>query len=424
MLGSGQHGPLCGLPLAVKDIFCTKGTRTTCGSKMLADYASPYESHATALLAQAGSVLAGKTNLDEFAMGTTGENSAYGPTLNPWDPERTPGGSSSGSAAAVAARLVTAALGTDTGGSVRMPAAYCGISGIKPTYGMVSRRGMVAYGSSLDQAGVFATAAADLRTVLAAIAGHDPGDSTSLADAALPARQDRSSLAGLTVGVAPELFGTGVSSAVAELVRAAAEQLQQLGAAVADISLPAIEHAIPAYYILACAEASSNLSRFDGVRYGKRAEGNSIEEVMMRSRSQGFGAEVQRRILLGTFVLCHGYFDAYYRRAQQVRKMFIDDFARAFAACDLVAAPAAPTVAPLLGEFADDPVRMYGQDICTVPANLAGLPAVAVPCGFAGGLPVGLQLIGPRMSDGLLLDCAEAYQQATGFHAEAPPAAA
>ena len=418
---AGSGGRLAGVPLAVKDIICTLETRTTCGSKLLAEFKSPYEATATALLAEAGAVMVGKTNLDEFAMGTTGENSAFGPTRNPWDRERVPGGSSSGSAAAVAAGLVAAALGTDTGGSVRMPAAYCGICGIKPTYGMVSRRGLVAYGSSLDQAGVFAAAAADLRRVLAVIARPDPGDSTSRPDAGLPETPPPEDLKGIRIGVVPQLFGPEVSGEVADLVRAAIEQMQQLGATTVNVEIESIEHAIPAYYIIACAEAASNLSRFDGIRYGRRADGDSVEQVIMRSRSQGFGAEVKRRIMLGSFVLCHGYIDAYYRRAQQLRRKLIAELDCAFAACDLIAAPAAPGTAPRLGEFSDDPVRMYAQDVCTVPANLAGLPALSIPCGFAGGLPVGLQLIGAKMADALLLGCAEAYQRRTDFHLQAPP---
>ena len=421
LIDGNNDATLGGVPLAIKDIICTLESRTTCGSRLLSEFTSPYESTVTDLLCRAGAVVVGKTNLDEFAMGTTGENSAFGPTKNPWDRQRVPGGSSSGSAAAVAARLVSAAIGTDTGGSVRMPAAYCGICGIKPTYGMVSRRGLVAYGSSLDQAGVFATAAADLRRVLSVIARHDPEDSTSRPDANLPEKPERKDLKAIRIGVAAQLFDQSVSSEVAQLVRSAIEKMRQLGATIVDISLASIEHAIPAYYIIACAEAASNLSRFDGIRYGKRAEGESVDQLIMRSRSQGFGTEVKRRIMLGSFVLCHGYIDAYYRKAQQIRRQLIDEFAAAFAECDMIAAPAAPTTAPRLGEFSDDPVRMYGQDICTVPANLAGLPALAIPCGFADRLPVGLQLIGPQMADALLLDCAEAYQEATDFHASCPP---
>ena len=419
LIDSG-NSPLGGVPVAVKDIICTLETRTTCASKLLAEFTSPYEATVTGLLAKAGAVVVGKTNLDEFAMGTTGEHSAFGATRNPWDRQRVPGGSSSGSAAAVAARLVVAALGTDTGGSVRMPAAYCGICGIKPTYGMVSRRGLVAYGSSLDQAGVFASAAADLRIVLAAIAGHDPGDSTSRPDAGLAETVLPENLNGIRIGVVEQLFGQGVSDEVAGPVRAAIGQMQQLGASIVKLEIESIRHAIPAYYIIACAEAASNLSRFDGIRYGSRASGEDIEQVIMRSRSQGFGAEVKRRIMLGSFVLCHGYIDAYYRKAQQLRRKLIDEFASAFAQCDLIAAPAAPTTAPRLGEFGDDPVRMYGQDVCTVPANLAGLPALSIPCGFAAGLPVGLQLIGEKMSDALLLDCAQVYQGKTDFHLQVP----
>ncbi len=364
----------------------------------------------------------GKTNMDEFAMGTTGENSAFGSTLNPWDPGRVPGGSSSGSAAAVAARLVPAALGTDTGGSVRMPAAYCGVSGIKPSYGLVSRRGMVAYASSLDQAGAFAASARDLRLLLRAVAGHDPQDSTSLPQAACAAAPlGKDGLQGLKIGVAPEFFAAGVEDGVAASVREAVAALEQLGMRAVEVAMPSLAHAIPAYYVIACAEASSNLARYDGLLYGSRAAADGLDATVARSRSAGFGAEVQRRIMLGTFVLSHGYVDAYYRQALKVRQLVRRDFETAFESCDLLAAPAAPTAAPPLGSFVDDPVLMYSQDLCTAPANLAGLPAIALPCAPVGGLPAGLQLIGPMLAENLLLSAGEAYQEATEHHKALPP---
>lgn len=415
-------GPLAGMPCAVKDIFLTAGDRTTCGSRMLADFTAPYEAHATAALKDAGMAFLGKANMDEFAMGTTGENSAFGATLNPWDPGRVPGGSSSGSAAAVAARLVPAALGTDTGGSVRMPAAYCGVSGIKPSYGLVSRRGMVAYASSLDQAGAFAASARDLRLLLRAIAGHDPQDSTSLPQAACAEEPlGAEELRGVRIGIAPEFFGAGVDDGVGASVREAVAALEGLGMKAVEVAMPSLAHAIPAYYVIACAEASSNLARYDGLLYGSRARAAGLDATVARSRSAGFGPEVQRRIMLGTFVLSHGYVDAYYRQALKVRQLVRRDFDAAFAACDLLAAPAAPTAAPPLGSFADDPVLMYSQDLCTAPANLAGLPAIALPCAPAGGLPAGLQLIGPMLAENLLLSAGELYQRDTGHHLALPP---
>ncbi len=423
-IDGGDASPLCGIPIAVKDVFMTKGDRTTCASQILADYVSPYESHVSGLLKEAGAVCVGKSNMDEFAMGTTGENSSFGPTLNPWDTGRSPGGSSSGSAVAVAAGIVAAAIGTDTGGSVRMPAAYCGICGIKPTYGLASRRGMVAYASSLDQAGAFATSAADLRTVLGAMVGHDPLDSTSLTEPVdLEAEFTEDDAKGIRVGIAEEFFAAGVEDGVAERVREAVTAIEGLGATVVEVSVPRLSHAIPAYYIIACAEASSNLARYDGLLYGTRAEADDLTACVERARSKGFGDEVQRRILLGSFVLSHGFVDAYYRQAQKIRRLLMQDFEAAFGECDMIATPAAPTVAPKLGAFADDPVLMYSQDICTAPVNLAGLPAVAVPCGLSDGLPAGLQLIGPRMSERRLLGICELYQSRTGFHELVPPGA-
>ena len=423
-IDEGDSSPLCGMPIAIKDIFMTKGDRTTCGSQILGDFVAPYESHVTSLLRDAGTINVGKCNLDEFAMGTTGENSSFGPTLNPWDEGRSPGGSSSGSAAAVAARIVASSIGTDTGGSVRMPAAYCGVCGIKPTYGLASRRGMVAYASSLDQAGAFATSAADLRIVLGAMLGHDPMDSTSLTDSRIAGEDfTEEDLKGLRIGVAKEFFAAGVDGAVASNVMDAVARFEKLGATVSDVSIAHLDHAIHAYYIIACAEASSNLARYDGLLYGTRSKADDLTDCVERSRSDGFGDEVQRRVMLGAFVLSHGYVDAYYRQAQRVRRMLMVDFAGAFEDCDLIATPAAPTTAPKLGAFANDPVRMYSQDVCTVPVNLAGLPAIAVPCGLADGLPAGIQLIGPKRSEHMLLGACEQYQLHTNHHEMVAPGA-
>lgn len=421
-LDTGTGGMLCGIPIAYKDIFCTANVKTTCASKLLAEYIPPYESHVTALLNAAGAICVGKCNMDEFAMGTTGENSAFGATRNPWNPAHSSGGSSSGSAVAVATRTVPVAIGTDTGGSVRMPAAYCGISGIKPTYGLVSRRGIIAYASSLDQAGVLATTAADLRATLTIMAAHDPAESTSLPNAALPAASPaKDNLRGLRVGIATEFFEASVTDPVATTVQEAVTELGKLGASTVAVSIPNLEYAVEAYYIIACAEASSNLARYDGLLYGKRAQADNLLDLVQRSRSEGFGKEVQRRILLGTFVLSHGYVDAYYRQAQKIRQLLLTDFKTAFDSCDLIAAPATPTTAPQLGLFSDDPVQMYNQDICTVTANLCGLPALSIPCGLAGGMPVGLQLIGAAHSDSHLLSVAEHFQKITDYHTLLPP---
>lgn len=424
-IDAGDASLLCGIPIALKDIFMTKGDRTTCASKILDQYVSPYESHVSGLLNEAGAINVGKCNMDEFAMGTTGENSCYGPALNPWNEDHSPGGSSSGSAVAVAARIVAASVGTDTGGSVRTPAAYCGICGIKPTYGAASRRGMVAYASSLDQAGAFATSAADLRILLASMLGHDPQDSTSLPDSKFAAETfGAEDLKGLRIGVAKEFFAAGVDGGVAACVNQAIEQIEKLGAKVKEVSFSHLDHAVPAYYIIACAEASSNLARYDGLLYGTRVQADDLTACVERSRSEGFGEEVQRRIMLGAFVLSHGYVDAYYRQAQRVRRMLMADFADAFGDCDLIATPAAPTTAPRLGAFADDPVLMYSQDICTAPVNLAGLPAIAVPCGLVDGLPAGLQLVGPKNSENRLLGVCEQYQLHSDHHEMVPPGAA
>ena len=420
-LAKSGPAPLIGIPIAHKDIFCTAGIRTTCASQILANYTPPYESHVTKLLDDAGAVSIGKCNMDEFAMGTTGENSSFGATLNPWNQGHCAGGSSSGSAAAVAARIVPAATGTDTGGSVRLPASYCGICGIKPTYGMISRRGIVAYASSLDQAGVFATNASDLRIMLASMIGHDAQDSTSLTDAAIESRSAATNNSKLTIGMADEFFATGVNTQVAALVRSAVAKLSDHGLATSSVKFAHLDYAVPAYYIIACAEASSNLARYDGMLYGYRADASDLSTTVMRSRSEGFGQEVQRRIMLGSFVLSHGYVDAYYRQAQKIRQLLVDDFKLAFANCDLIAAPTSPTAAPKIGEFSDDPLLMYSQDVCTVPASMAGLPALSIPCGMLDGLPVGLQLIGPARSENLLLRVAELYQQLTDHHQQVPP---
>ena len=422
-IAAGDAGPLVGIPLAHKDVFCTEGLLTTCGSKMLANFVSPYDAHVVDLLKKAGAVTVGKTNMDEFAMGSTSESSHFGPTRNPWNLTKVPGGSSGGSAAAVAARMVPIATGTDTGGSVRQPASLCGITGIKPTYGTVSRFGMIAYASSLDQGGAFARSADDCARLLSAMTGHDPRDSTSLersyddygTDLARP-------LAGLRIGLPKEFFAEGMSDDVRVAVEAALAEYRKLGATTVEVSLPNARLAIPAYYVIAPAEASSNLSRFDGVRYGHRAaEYGDLNDMYCKSRAEGFGAEVQRRILVGTYVLSHGYYDAYYIKAQKLRRLIAQDFAAAFAQCDLIAGPTNPTVAYGIGEKSDDPVQMYLGDIYTVAVNLAGLPGLSHPAGFgAGGMPVGLQLIGNYFAEARLLNAAHQFQQATDWHTRAP----
>ena len=422
-LAAGHGGPLTGIPLAHKDVFCTEGVLTTCGSKMLSNFVSPYDAHVVTLLKNAGAVMVGKTNMDEFAMGSSNENSHFGPTRNPWNTDKVPGGSSGGSAAAVAARMVPIATGTDTGGSIRQPASLCGITGIKPTYGTVSRYGMIAYASSLDQGGAFGRSAEDCALMLSAMNGHDPRDSTSLerdtedytADLARP-------LAGLRIGLPTEFFADGMSDDVRAAVEAALAEYRKLGAVTVDVSLPNARLAIPAYYVIAPAEASSNLSRFDGVRYGHRAaEYGDLNDMYCKSRAQGFGAEVKRRILVGTYVLSHGYYDAYYIKAQKLRRLIAQDFAAAFAQCDVIAGPTCPTVAFGIGEKSNDPVQMYLGDIYTVAVNLAGLPALAHPAGFgAGGMPVGLQLIGNYFGEARLLGVAHQFQQNTDWHARKP----
>ena len=421
-LAAGEQGPLLGIPLAHKDIFCTTGLRTSCGSKMLDNFVPPYDATVTRLLRDAGTVLLGKTNMDEFAMGSSSETSFYGSTRNPWDTTRVPGGSSGGSAAAVAARLVPLATGTDTGGSIRQPAAFCGITGLKPTYGRVSRLGMVAYASSLDQGGPMARSAEDCALLLNAIAGLDPLDSTSSAHPVEDyTAQLRQPLTGLRIGLPREYFGEGLDTATGDRIHAALALLEQQGATLVDITLPHTELSIPTYYIIAPAEASTNLSRYDGVRYGYRCEApRDLHDLYTRSRQEGFGDEVKRRILVGTFALSAGYYDAYYRKAQQVRRLIRQDFLDAFANVDIIAGPTTPGPAFGLGAKTSDPLAMYLEDVYTLAVNLAGLPAMSVPAGQADGLPVGLQLIGPHFDEARLLNVAHQLQQVSDWHRQSP----
>ena len=439
----GETGALLGVPLAHKDIFVTSELPTTAGSKMIAGYRSPFDATVVARLAEAGVVTLGKLNCDEFAMGSGNENSAYRPVMNPWDTSRVPGGSSGGSAAAVAARLMPAATGTDTGGSIRQPASFTGITGIKPTYGVCSRYGMIAFASSLDQAGPLARSAEDCALLLGAMSGFDVRDSTSAQRppqdfhaAMLQAREGATAaqpLKGLRIGLPKEFFPAALASDVNGAVRASLAEFETLGATLVDVSLPRTELSIPVYYIIAPAEASSNLSRFDGVRYGHRAaKYGDLEDMYKKSRSEGFGAEVKRRIMIGTYVLSHGYYDAYYLQAQKLRRMIADDFQACFTQCDLIAGPVAPTVAWKLGATSSDPVANYLADIFTLPASLAGLPGMSLPAGLGEGgmldpktgkpqgLPVGLQLIGNYFQEGALLQAAHAFQQATDWHARTP----
>jgi aspartyl-tRNA(Asn)/glutamyl-tRNA(Gln) amidotransferase subunit A len=425
-LASGEAGPLLGLPIAHKDIFCTAGVKTSCGSRMLDNFVSPYDATIIERLQAAGAVMLGKTNMDEFAMGSSNETSFYGPVRNPWDHALVPGGSSGGSAAAVAARIAPAATGTDTGGSIRQPAALSGITGLKPTYGRVSRYGMIAFASSLDQAGVLAQTAEDAALLLEAMAGFDERDSTSLEEP-VPAY---SHIVGepwenVTIGVPESFFDDGLDADNAAAVRAALAELEKLGAKLKSVELKYIHLSVPAYYVVAPAEASSNLSRFDGVRFGHRAEaaaGDDLTTFYMRNRGEGFGAEVKRRILTGTYVLSAGYFDAYYLQAQKARKLISDDFARAFRDVDFVAGPTTPSPAFGLGQKTSDPIEMYLNDIYTIGANLAGLPAVSIPCGFVRNLPVGLQLVAPPLQEARLLKVAHHFQKATDWHARVPAA--
>ena len=422
-IAAGNAGLLTGIPIAQKDIFCAEGWLTTCGSKMLSNFVSPYDATVIHKMeSEAGLVSLGKTNMDEFAMGSSNETSFFGPVRNPWDTARVPGGSSGGSAAAVAARLAPAATGTDTGGSIRQPAALCNLTGLKPTYGVVSRYGMIAFASSLDQAGPMAASAEDCALLLNSMAGFDERDSTSLERPLEDySRNLEKPLSGLRIGLPKEFFGDGCDAEVMAAVRAALAEYEKLGAMTVEVSLPNSHLSVPAYYVIAPAEASSNLSRFDGVRYGFRAEDyGNLDDMYMKSRAQGFGAEVKRRIMIGAYVLSHGYYDAYYLQAQRIRRLIANDFVEAFKSCDVIMGPTSPSTAFKLGEKAADPVQMYLSDIYTIAVNLAGLPGMSVPCGFAGGLPVGLQLIGNYFAEAQLLNVAHQYQQATDWHQQRP----
>lgn len=419
---NGKAGTLTGLPIAVKDIFCTDGVKTTCGSKMLDNFVAPYESTATQKLKDAGFVNLGKTNLDEFAMGSSTESSFYGPTKNPWDLNKVPGGSSGGSAVAVAAGLAPAALGTDTGGSIRQPAAFCGITGLKPTYGRVSRWGMIAYGSSLDQGGPMTQTAEDAALIMNTIAGFDAKDSTSMDRPVedYTATLDQP-LKGLKIGLPKEYFGDALDDGIRTAVMDAVKEFEKMGAVVKEISLPRTDLSIPAYYIIAPAEASTNLSRFDGVKYGYRCEDpQDLMDMYLRSRSEGFGDEVKRRIMVGTYALSAGYYDAYYRKAQQLRRLIKQDFQAALADVDVIMGPATPSTAWNIGEKNQDPVAMYMEDIYTLSVNLAGLPGMSVPCGFKDGMPVGLQVIGNYFSEAKLLNIGHQFQTATDWHTKKP----
>ncbi len=414
--------PLLGIPLAIKDVLCTAGIPTTCGSRILENFIPPYDATVVARLKAAGAVLLGKTNTDEFAMGSSTENSAFFPTRNPWDLERVPGGSSGGSAAAVAAGECLGALGTDTGGSVRQPAAFCGIVGLKPTYGRVSRYGLIAFASSLDQVGVLTRDVTDAAILLSVIAGHDPLDSTSM-DVPVPdyTAALTGDIRGMRVGVPKEYFVPGMQPEVEGAVRAAVEKLAELGAEIVEVSLPHTDYALPVYYLIAPAEASANLARYDGVRYGLRVVGSSLEDTYKQTRGQGFGPEVKRRIMLGTYALSAGYYDAYYLKAQKVRTLIKGDFDRAFEQVDVIVAPTTPTTAFRLGEKTDDPIQMYLSDIFTLSVNLAGICGINVPCGFdRQGLPIGLQVMGPALGEMAVLRVAYAYEQATEWHTRRP----
>ena len=421
-IASGDATSLTGIPMQIKDLLCTDGTKTTCASEMLAGYVPVYDATAVARLRGQGAVLLGKGNMDEFGMGSSTENSAFFPTRNPWDMDRVPGGSSGGSAAAVAAGEAAYALGTDTGGSIRQPASFCGVTGLKPTYGRVSRYGLVAYASSLDQVGPIARDARDCALILKAIAGHDQFDATSLPNPVPDYSANLTGdISGLRLGVPKEYFADGMDAGVRNAVTAAVGQLAGLGAEVREVSLPTTEYALACYYIIAPSECSANLARYDGVKYGYSHQGDGdIWEAMERTRQHGFGPEVKRRIMLGAFALSSGYYDAYYHKAQQVRTLIREDFDRVFQEVDALAAPVSPLVAFPIGERADDPVRMYLVDVYTLPVNIAGLPAMSVPCGFSEGLPVGLQLIGPHLEESRLLNIAHAYQQATDWHKARP----
>jgi len=421
-IAAGRGGPLAGVPIGHKDLFCTAGVRTTCGSRMLGNFVSPYDATVVAKLKAAGAVNLGKLNMDEFAMGSSNETSYYGPVRNPWNTDFVPGGSSGGSAAAVAARLVPGATATDTGGSIRQPAALCGITGMKPTYGRVSRYGMIAFASSLDQAGVLATSAEDAALMLREMAGFDPNDSTSVNTpvpdylAALDAP-----LAGMKIGLIKEFLDEGLDRENERRIREALAVLERLGASVREVSLPNLPLSVPVYYVVAPAECSSNLARYDGVRFGHRCKDpRDLNDLYRRSRGEGFGAEVKRRVMTGTYVLSAGYYDAYYLKAQRVRQLITADFKRAFADVDVLVGPTSPTPAFRLGAKTADPITMYLNDIYTIGANLAGLPALSVPCGFVGGLPVGLQVVGPHFAEARILNVAHRYQLETDWHQKSP----
>ncbi|MDQ3028122.1 MAG: Asp-tRNA(Asn)/Glu-tRNA(Gln) amidotransferase subunit GatA [Pseudomonadota bacterium] len=423
-IARGDAAPLTGIPVAHKDLFCAKGWRTTCASKILENFVAPYDAHVIEQFDRAGAVILGKTNMDEFAMGSSNESSFFGPVKNPWDTAAVPGGSSGGSAAAVAAMLAPVATGTDTGGSIRQPASFTGVSGLRPTYGRVSRYGMVAFASSLDQGGALARSAADLAMALDVMAGFDARDSTSVDRA----KDDyvgglRGGVKGLRIGLPKEYFSRELARDVGDPIEAAIAEYRKLGATTVEVSLPNQALAVPVYYVLAPAEASSNLSRYDGVRYGFRApEYTDVLDMYRKTRAQGFGAEVKRRILVGTYVLSHGYYDAYYLKAQKIRRLIARDFAEAFKSCDVIMGPATPCVAYDLGSAKSaDPVQMYLDDLYTIPINLAGLPGMSIPCGFGGkGRPVGLQIVGDYWSEALMLSTAHAFQQATDWHMKSP----
>ncbi|HSR02812.1 MAG TPA: Asp-tRNA(Asn)/Glu-tRNA(Gln) amidotransferase subunit GatA [Methylophilaceae bacterium] len=422
MIAAGKAQTLTGIPIAQKDIFCAKDWKTTCGSRMLENFIAPYDAHVIQQFNEAGVVNLGKTNMDEFAMGSSNETSYFGGVKNPWDKERVPGGSSGGSAAAVAARLCAAASGTDTGGSIRQPASLCGFTGLKPTYGLVSRYGMIAFASSLDQAGPMAKSAEDCALMMNVMAGFDKRDSTSLSHPKEDyLRQLNKPLDGLKIGLPKEYFAEGLDANVEQVVQGAIAEYKKLGAEFVDITLPNTSLSIPVYYVLAPAEASSNLSRYDGVRYGHRAaEYDDLIDMYMKSRAEGFGDEVKRRILIGTYVLSAGYYDAYYLKAQQIRHLIANDFKAAFKQCDMIMGPTVPSTAFKIGEKTGDPVSMYLQDIYTIATNLAGLPGMSIPAGFSNGLPVGLQIIGNYFDEARMLNVGHAYQQVTDWHTMMP----
>ena len=422
-IAAGEEAPLLGIPIALKDLICTQGSRTTCSSKILDQFVSPYNATVTERLNQAGAVVVGKTNMDEFAMGSSNENSHHHPTMNPWDLSRVPGGSSGGSSAAVAAHECVAALGSDTGGSIRQPASFCGVTGLKPTYGRVSRFGLVAFASSLDQIGPLTKTVADSAIMMNVIGGKDPRDSTS-ADVPLPdfTKALQKDVKGMKLGIAKEYFTGGINPAVEKAVQEAIRTLESLGMKTVEVSLPHLDYAVATYYIIACAEASTNLSRYDGVKYGYRTEkSDNLVNMYENTREEGFGEEVKRRIILGTFVLSSGYYDAYYLKGQKVRTLIKQDFENALGQCDVIASPVTPYPAFKLGEKLDDPLQMYLADIYTISANLAGIPAMSIPCGFAEGLPVGLQLMSRHFDEESLITVGHKFQQATDFHAQETP---